>query len=89
MVCWFCGGEADVLTAGEIAKRLETQPKLVQRWISLGELVADRLEVTPGVGWRVSGDAFWAFLNRHPSWLVRLGGGDPKKAANRQAYDGY
>jgi hypothetical protein len=80
MACWFCRGSADVLTAGEIAERLETQPKLVQRWIYTGELEADSVTVGPGTSWRVSGDRFWRFLDRHPAWLVRLAGGDPRVA---------
>jgi hypothetical protein len=85
MACWFCGGDADVLTAGEIAERLETSPKLVQRWIYLGELVAEHVAVGPGPCWLVQGADFWQFLERHPPWLVRLAGGDPKLASRQQA----
>jgi hypothetical protein len=85
MACWYCGGPADVLTAGQIADRLETHPKLVQRWIYLGDLDADRLEVGPGVSWRISGDAFWRFLERNQRWMVRLAGGNAVLAARRQA----
>jgi hypothetical protein len=87
MSCWFCQGNADVLTAGEIAERLETSPKLVQRWIYTGQLKADSVTVGPGASWRVSGDAFWRFLDRNPRWLVRLAGGDPVKAAAQRDYE--
>ena len=86
MTCWYCGGEADVLTAGEIAERLETSPKLVQRWIYARDLEADRLTVGPGACWRITGDAFWRFLqlDRHRPVARATAGADRAEGTARR-----
>jgi hypothetical protein len=81
MACWFCGGDADVLTAGEIAERLETYPGL-GRALDLRQRPRGAAHaLRPRAALADQGDAFWQFLDRHPlPWLVRLAGGDVRTA---------
>ena len=70
----------DWLTTADVAALLDVSANTVGQWCKRGWLEAEHVPGNPYNAWTIGALDLWAFCERRPYYLARLGGGDPARA---------